>query len=433
MTSVLRPSTKGVFKCSIFVYCDQKSCSEKYFLFFILLISIGLKMADNVDATYDVEGFQRRRLQPRTDQTQHHNIETESDVIVISSDDEHDSYTNQIKIEVEDNKANLSIEIFDPTALPTSIPNPSLNPSGIQRSSLTPKETTQQSNSHERFRTFAAKSTAHTFIPNATTQRILTSNQTQRTFIPYKTVQTLTTNRQSFTGQSFTPSERENVSAKLSTPESGFIDQVDQIEDYEIDNNQEQMQPSVLEHVQSPTKFPNIDPQTTEHITNLIHKAISEQFNIIPKKENEQQDENELLKEIRPRSSSSSSSTSMSGSESDSWKSNNQRSNRKRYSNVRLTKSESEKRRKQSNYSQEMSTSSESYRPTASDESDEDDHDNDDDDDLDSTFSKDTEPIADFNRSPQYEPEISGRFTFSQIYLNSVRIYFNQCSQFFDL
>lgn len=371
-------------------------------------------MAGNFDGTYEVPGFERRNLQSNTNNQVQPQIlkTTPPDVIVISSDEEEyyhqidNDYSNDIKIETKDTKVDLPIGIFDPTApstsfsKPNSHPNPYSNPNVTQRSTVTPNNTLTQ----PQFRTFAAKSTAPVLIPNAKTPQTFTSEKTAHSFVR---------------NRSLTPNERESVFGKQSTPESGFVDQVDPFDDYDAVNEQVQIQPNALEFDES-SKAPALDT----YIANLIYKTIADQFHIIPKKEINELDDDQLLEKMR--SCSSSSSTSMVGSESDSWSLNEQQLNRKRLANEKTISYSNTKRRKQV---PEMSPSSESYRPSSSGESDEeedDDYDDEYDDDLESTFSKDTEPLPNIKRkSPQYEPESdSGTFTFFSSRL-SICIYSN--------
>lgn len=412
-------------------------------------------MADDVKVTYEIPGFERRRPRTADEQTLPQDNDESAEVIVISSDDDEDDnpgrgHQNQIKI--EDIKSDLSVDVFDPTSSPVLNPfrYPNPIPNVDQRSFLTPNQQTHRTSSNESVRMFAAKSTTHTLIPTATA-KFPASNQT----CPENTAQSFTTNE---IKRSYTPNGRESVFTKRSTPESGFVDQL--FEDYqsEIDhgytppppamrtvwsskqgykapasntsksvvqlNPKTSIRPETVQfssneqnqlNVQSDqtSKTSTIDPKTAEYIANLIHKAVSGNFAVVPKKEGtSDQDENELLEEIRPNTSSSSSAT-MSESDSGSDESNHQRSNRKRISKGKSTKSSIDKRRKHSNDSEMSSSSvasSDSYRPASEDEYDEDDED---DEDLDSTISMETEPMAGTSRSPQYEPESDfGTFIF---------------------
>lgn len=442
-------------------------------------------MAEDFKVTYEVPGFERRRPQ-RSNQRipipipPQRNVDPE--IIVISSGDEEEEsprvYPNRIK--VEDIKPDLSMNEFNPTASsspyyaasftnPSPIPSPS--PSVSHPPFLSPNQSTRHTASNGSTRTYAVKSTARNFIPTAPTATIQSAalNQTLRAFEPEittNTTQPFTTNE---IRRSCTPSGRESVFTKGSTPESGFVDQL--FEDYqsEIDRDfilpqppmktvwsskqgykgtasksipsksveqpnskapispdtiqftsNEQRQPNVQQTEKSSKTLP-VDPEHAQLIVNSIQQAFLGMFSAVSKKEvMSDQDENELLQEIVPPSSPSSSSGTMCEPESDNGNSNQQRSDRKRISNEKPTKTTNTKRRKQSNDSERSSSSnvsSDSYRPASDDEYDEDD----DDEDVDSTISNDTEPMAGTSRSPQYEPE-SDLGTFI-CYLNIISLF----------
>lgn len=416
-------------------------------------------MADN--GPYEIPGFQRRRPRRTNHEIPHQSNTTarhedSAEVIVISSGDEDDTNTGNgypIQIKTEDIKPNLPIEIFDPTKSPTPSGVASFTNLNATQWQSTPNQETQRIDRSRKFRMIAAKSTTPAVMINAAV-RFPTSNQAQRPFSPDYTAPSSTRNE---TRLPFTPNYRESVLTKLSTPESGFVDQL--VDDYQSDfeqdymppphsmktvwstsqtpkrtninvqpverpsfknpippeqltlnenhlhNNQERERPNVLEPERQSSKTPIFDTKVIKCLENLVHKTVSDKCILMPKKESDHEDETQLLVEMRSKPSTSSSSMCESESDVDSYKSNHQRTMQKRCSNAKST-SRSNKSRKLSDdfvMSSSSIASSDSYRPD--DDCDEDDGDDDDDElSLDSTFSRDTQ-VASTSHSPQYEPE----------------------------
>lgn len=403
-------------------------------------------MAEDFKVTYEIPGFERRRPRIENEPMLPQGIDESAEVIVISSDEEGEDPVRQIKI--EDIKVDLSVHEFDPTMSPipsyiTSFPNTtnsnvnqSINNPSPQQQFITPNQSTYRTDSNKQVRMFAVKSTA----------KLPASNLTVRAFDPVNATQSFDTNE---IRRSYTPSGRESVLTNGSTPESGFIDQL--FEDYQSEIEHDYMPPQPIiktvwssrqgykgttsntskpveqlnigtpipsEHtvqltsnaqkqpngVQSdqPLKTLTVDPKTAEMLSNLVQQAIMVKFVVVPKKEElSDHDDNDLLEEIAAQTSSSSSAT-MSESDSASYTLNRPRPTQKRASMQPSTSSIS-KRRKRSNglaTSPSSAASSDSYRPSSDDEDDEDD-----DEDVDSNISNETEPMAGASRSPQYEPE----------------------------
>lgn len=412
-------------------------------------------MAEEFKVTYDIPGFVRRRppraiehvvLPPRNDE-----------IIVISSGDEDEESPSREKIKVEDIKPEFPTQAFDPTLPPKTnyssapIPIPSTNVNA--QPFLIPNPTTYRTNSNGQVRNFAVKSTAKPTVSNPV-------HSTFPTFDPNNATKSSTTNPLT---DLYTPSGRESVVTKRSTPESGFIDQ--SFDDYQSEIHQDFVLPQSIkidpvwpsqqglkesttntanESLSKPTlqfkkseiPFKLPQPKRTmlqydrndlrntlqneyyaanlpvecaaDSIAQLVQGEFAKRFAVVPKKEVlSDQEGNDLLQEINP---STSSCLSIPSCESDagSSKSNQQQSNRKRMSLGSSKAANTDKRRKQSEDSERSSESGESLDEASDESSDAEENEyeeEEDDGDLDSEISNETELLAAKFRSPKYDPE----------------------------
>lgn len=397
-------------------------------------------MADDFTAPCEIEGFSRRRKKANDQQTLPQGSNT-SDIIVISSDDDdaeskynvNDS-SNQIKLELENNKLNVPMQIFNPIISPTVNDTVSIRHRNIiQKSIFFETERAQSTGLADKTRNYCAKSTTQKFISNGTAAHLHQSKQVSQYHdinggaqsLHQRVEQSVSFSEDSQSIQRtqitrWSPLPKESVtnipnvpqSAEQSEPihDSCISTLVDEFADrFRTDVRHmcsEQPTQRTERKVWSSRQEPKRTIRNATNLTNQTKSILEKSADLICKEAQHHSDhesEGSLL-----GSESNSSSISDHDLYNFSSKHMMNRSHAKRLANDKSPRSNNKRRRLRGCNSSSSATSSDSYHPSTNGDSD------DDDDDLCSTFSQETDQYNDVLQSPQYEPD-SGMLNFNSI------------------